>query len=220
MRLRAIFLLSGLLALMAADKTPPVAQAGNDQLGITAVLYPDKEAVRQVLGSDLGGFFIVIRVELTPKGGQALKVNWDDFLLRSYKDGQKSEPFAPSQIAGRGALVISKTYSGGGAVSEDRGPIWGGIPGTGTSPTRLPGMNPPVTGTAASQEGAEAAATTGAKDKENPLLATLTQKVLPQKETREPLAGLLYFSLEGKHKPKDLELQYRGAAGKLILHFR
>jgi hypothetical protein len=220
MRFLVAFLLSGLPASMAADKPPAPAQTGNEKLEITAVLYPDKEAVRQVLGNDLGGFFTVIRVELTPKGGQALKVNRDDFLLRSYKDGEKSEPFAPGQIAGRGALVISTTVTGGGGVAENRGPVWGGIPGTGMPPQRLPGMNPPVAGNAAGQEGADAKATSGAGDKENPLLAVLTEKVLPEKETREPLAGLLYFSLEGKHKPKDLELQYRGPAGKLILHFR
>jgi hypothetical protein len=204
MRFLVAFLLSGLPASMAADKPPAPAQTGNEKLEITAVLYPDKEAVRQVLGNDLGGFFTVIRVELTPKGGQALKVNRDDFLLRSYKDGEKSEPFAP----------------GDRGVAENRGPVWGGIPGTGMPPQRLPGMNPPVAGNAAGQEGADAKATSGAGDKENPLLAVLTEKVLPEKETREPLAGLLYFSLEGKHKPKDLELQYRGPAGKLILHFR
>jgi hypothetical protein len=220
MRLFASFILCGLLALMAADKQPPLAQTGNEKLGITAVLYPDKEAVRQVLGSDLGGFFTVIRVELAPKGGQALKVSLDDFLLRSYKDGQKSEPFAPSQIAGRGALVISTTVTGGGSTSENRGPVWGGIPGTGMPPARLPGMNPPVAGNAAGQEGAEANVKSGAGDKENPLLTVLSEKVLPEKETREPLAGLLYFSFEGKHKPKDLELQYRGPAGKLTLRFR
>jgi hypothetical protein len=220
MRLFASFILCGLLALMAADKQPPLAQTGNEKLGITAVLYPDKEAVRQVLGSDLGGFFTVIRVELAPKGGQALKVSLDDFLLRSYKDGQKSEPFAPSQIAGRGALVISTTVTGGGSTSENRGPVWGGIPGTGMPPGRLPGMNPPVVGNAAGQEGAEANVKSGAGDKENPLLTVLNEKVLPEKETREPLAGLLYFSFEGKHKPKDLELQYRGPAGKLTLRFR
>lgn len=220
MRLLGISLISGLLVLTAAEKKPPVAQAGNDQLQITATLYPDKEAVRQELGNDLGGYFIVMKVELSPKGGKALAVSRDDFLLRSFKDGQKSEPFAPSQIAGRGALVVSTTSIGGGAVSEDRGPVWGGIPGTGGRPQRMPGMQPPVTGNAPGQEGADAKASTGEKDKEDPLLAVLKAKILPEKETSEPLAGLLYFSLEGKYKPKDLQLQYRGAAGKLVLQFR
>jgi hypothetical protein len=69
-------------------------------------------------------------------------------------------------------------------------------------------------------EEATVTAQSGAKDKENPVLAVLKQKVLPEKETSEPLAGLLYFSLEGKQKPKDLELQYNGPAGKLSLQFR
>ena len=60
----------------------------------------------------------------------------------------------------------------------------------------------------------------GRKQKENPLLAVLKERVLPDKETAEPLAGLLYFSLEGKHKPKQLALQYAGTAGKLILEFK
>ncbi|MCX6636622.1 MAG: hypothetical protein NT090_16295, partial [Acidobacteria bacterium] len=58
------------------------------------------------------------------------------------------------------------------------------------------------------------------KDKENPLLAKLKQKMLPAKQGTEPISGLLYFSLEGKHKPKDLELVYRGPAGKLSIRFK
>jgi hypothetical protein len=225
MRLLGIPLISGLLVLTAAEKKPPVAQAGNDQLQITATLYPDKEAVRQELGNDLGGYFIVMKVELLPKGGKALAVSRDDFLLRSFKDGQKSGPFEPSQIAGRGALVVSTTSTGGGSMSQDRGPVWGGIPGTGGRPQRLPGDRLPGGetsggGTAPGQTGADSRVDSGDKTKDDPLLTELKTKILPEKETSEPLAGLLYFSLEGKHKPKDLQLQYRGAAGKLVLQFR
>ncbi len=220
MRLLATCLIFGLAVSLAAEKKPPVAEAGNDELQITAVLYPDKDAVRGVLGSDLGGYFTVIRVELTPKGEKPLPVDRDDFLLRSFKDGQKSGAFEPSQIAGRGALVVTRTSSGGGIMSEDRGPVWGGIPGTDGRPGRLGGMEPPVIGNAAGQTEAQATAKSGAGEKENPLLAVLKDKVLPEKTTAEPLAGLLYFSLEGKHKPKDLELQYLGPAGKLVLKFR
>lgn len=220
MRLLAALALSGLLLLAAAEKKPPVAEAANQRLGITATLYPDKEAVREAVGSDLGGFFIVVRVELAPKGGQALNVLLDDFLLRSHSDGQKSEPFTPSQIAGRGALVVGRTVYGGGVASGDpTGPVWGGIPGTGQMPQQLPGQGGGI-GNAAGEVEATVTAQSGAKDKENPVLAVLKQKVLPEKETREPLAGLLYFSLEGRQKVKDLELQYNGPAGKLSLKFR
>jgi hypothetical protein len=220
MRLLAAFAVSGLLLLAAADKKPPVAETGNQRLGITATLYHDKEAVKEAVGSDLGGYFIVVRVELAPKDGQALNVLRDDFLLRSHSDGQKSGPFAPSQIAGRGALVVGRAVYGGGVAPNDpTGPVWGGIPGTGGMPQQLPQQGSGV-GNMAGEEGATVTAQSGAKDKENPMLAVLKQKVLPEKEIREPLAGLLYFSLEGKHKPKDLELQYNGPAGKLTLQFR
>jgi hypothetical protein len=219
MRLLAAFAVSGLLLLAAADKKPPVAETGNQRLGITATLYHDKEAVKEAVGSDLGGYFIVVRVELAPKDGQALNVLRDDFLLRSHSDGQKSGPFAPSQIAGRGALVVGRAVYGGGVAPNDpTGPVWGGIPGTGGMPQQLPQQGSGV-GNMAGEEGATVTAKSGVKDKENPVLAVLKQKVLPEKEIREPLAGLLYFSLEGKHKPKDLELQYNGPAGKLTLQF-
>ena len=219
MRLLAAFAVSGLLLLAAADKKPPVAETGNQRLGITATLYHDKEAVKEAVGSDLGGYFIVVRVELAPKDGQALNVLRDDFLLRSHSDGQKSGPFAPSQIAGRGALVVGRAVYGGGVAPYDpTGPVWGGIPGTGGMPQQLPQQGSGV-GNMAGEEGATVTAQSGVKDKENPVLAVLKQKVLPEKEIREPLAGLLYFSLEGKHKPKDLELQYNGPAGKLTLQF-
>jgi hypothetical protein len=220
MRFLAGYLIFGLGLCLAAEKKLPVAEAANDDLQITATLYPDKDAVREVLGSDLGGYFTVIRVELAPQGEKPLAVDRDDFLLRSFKDGQKSGAFEPSQIAGRGALVVSTTSSGGGVVSEDRGPVWGGVPGTGGRPDRMGGVTPPVVGNAAGQTETQATAKSGVGEKDNPLLAVLKDKVLPEKKTAAPLSGLLYFSLEGKHKPKDLELQYLGPAGKLVLKFR
>ncbi len=100
-------------------------QTGNDKLAITATVYCTKEEVKEQLGSDLGGYFIVVKVNLTPKG--KLAVSRDDFLLRSYKDGQKSQPFDPSQIAGSATMVVSSTGNGGG-VGTNRGPSWGAGP--------------------------------------------------------------------------------------------
>ncbi len=58
-------------------------------------------------------------------------------------------------------------------------------------------------------------------DKPNPLLATLKEKVLQEKEITQPESGLLYFQIVGgKLKPKDLELHYKGPAGRLSLRFR
>lgn len=204
--------------LLAADRKPPAAQAGNDQVAITATLYAGKEAVRQELGADMGPEYLLVKVTLTPKSGQALAVHRDDFLLRSDKDGQKCQPFAPTQIAGPSALVISQTGGGGGFMTEDRGPVWGGAPGTGQRPRRL-GNEGAVIGNVGGGS-AQAGIESGAGRKEDPLLAALRERALPEKETSEALSGLLYFSLEGKHKPKDLELRYNGPAGKISLRFR
>ena len=71
-----------------------------------------------------------------------------------------------------------------------------------------------------SATGAEAKTTsTDPKQKDNPLLAILDQKMLQDKETKEPVTGYLYFPLEGKQKLKDIELIYKGPAGRLIVPF-
>ena len=59
-----------------------------------------------------------------------------------------------------------------------------------------------------------------AKNKDNSLLGKLTEKVLPEKETDQPVEGLLFFPMEPKQKIKDLELTYSGPGSKLMLRFR
>jgi hypothetical protein len=47
-------------------------------------------------------------------------------------------------------------------------------------------------------------------DKDNPLLAALNAKILPEKETTELVAALLFFQIAVKVKAKYLELRYKG----------
>jgi len=217
--MRSIFLWALLATVaLAADKKPPAAQAGNDRVAITATLYSGKDAVRQELGAELPKDFLLVRVTVSPKAGQDLAVHRDDFLLRSDKDGQKCQPFAPTQIAGPAALVISQTGRGGGFMTEDRGPVWGGAPGTGQRPRRMGNEGAAIGNVGGGS--AQAGFSSDPKQKEDPVLAALEEKALPEKSASEPVTGLLYFQLEGKHKPKDLELRYDGPAGKLSLRFR
>lgn len=203
--------------LLGADRKPIIAEGANDQVAVRAVAYLDKNAIKDLLGADLGGSVAVVEVSLTPKTAQGLKVFRDDFQLHSYKDGQKSGPFAPSQIAGSGVLVVSTTGAGGGIMADESGPIYGGIGGG--RPRRM-GADGGVFGNAASQGHLEATMHEGGPEKQSPLLKTLKEKSLSEKETVEPVRGLLYFPLEGKHKAKDLSLVYRGQGGKLVLEFR
>ena len=70
-------------------------------------------------------------------------------------------------------------------------------------------------------EGAETKTSVSNTSKgDNPLLDTLKEKILPQRETNDPVTGLLYFFFEGKHKLKDLELMYKSPAGRLVLDFQ
>jgi hypothetical protein len=214
-----MFAVLALAAAAAAGKAPPAGKASNERVELEAVLYADKAAVRNLVGAELDGVAIV-QLSVKPRGEEPLKVTLDDFTLRSDQDGQRSQPFAPSQIAGDAALVVASGSTGrGGIVGQDNGPIWGGGPGTGGRPRRLPGSGGTV-GTAGGEEAVQASIEATDRSKDNPLLAKLKEKMLAARETAEPLAGLLYFSLEGKHKPKDLELVYRGPAGKLSIRFR
>ena len=217
MRYSGLFLLP--LLLGAADpKKPPSGHVDAESVSIEATLLADKAAIIKAVGDDLGGSIMVIDLKLTPRGETPLQISRDDFTLKSDNDGQRSTPFAPSQIAGRGSLVVTSTGRGGGAYSENqRGPIWGGYPGTGGQPRRVGGDGAAIGNS--SEAEAKAAITNGDRKEDSPLLATLKEKILPEKRTLDPVSGLLYFHLEGKHKPKHLELWYKSPAGKVTLRF-
>jgi hypothetical protein len=193
-----------LAAAQAADKKLPIEQTSNDLVDITARAILDKDQIRQELGSDFGGDIVLVRVTVRPVSDKPIKVSLDDFLLVSGRDGQRSEPYAPSQIAGSDVLVVTRQE--GGKKSTGLGVSLGGLMGGG--------------GGGASGTTLETKVEKSDSDKPNPLLAVLKDKVLPEKEITEPISGFLYFQVVGKIKPKDLELHYKGPAGRLALRFR
>jgi hypothetical protein len=203
MRGRALFI--GLLVATVLSggekKKSPTRSTENDLVEITATLLVYPEEVHEALGSDLGGHYILANVRLVPKDGRKVAISLDDFTLRTDKDGEKTTPFAPSQIAGRGALVVTTSEgSSKGGLMVGLGGIGGGGGGTDLSETH-------------------ATMKSGAKEKPDPLLDVLKQKVLPEKQTEAPASGFLYFPME-KQKLKDLELIYKTPEGKLSLRFK
>ncbi len=218
MRVRLLVVaVAGFGILTAADKKPITGQTANESLAMQATAYLDKESVKQIIGAELDTGIVVVEVRLKPEPDHKLVINRDDFLLRSDKDGQRSQPFAPSQIAGSSVLMVSTRAGGGGRIMGDsQGPVWGGIGGP---PRRMGGDGGGIGNS--SESSAQATVAAGNKDKkDNPLLEVLSAKILPEKEVAGPISGLLYFLIEGKHKPKDLELVYKGAGGNLSLRFR
>ncbi|HUO28917.1 MAG TPA: hypothetical protein VMU80_06860, partial [Bryobacteraceae bacterium] len=115
----ALALVSVAVAHHDDNGKPPETRGENESVVITATLYARPEAVKQVLGSDLDGHYIVVAVEVAPRFGKHVAVTPDDFVLKTDKDGEKSTPFAPSQIAGRGALVVHETGGSGATPMHD-----------------------------------------------------------------------------------------------------
>ncbi|PYT19154.1 MAG: hypothetical protein DMG59_01400 [Acidobacteria bacterium] len=206
------------LIAQAGERKPLPGQAGNDDIEMVASVLIDRDEIHQALGADLGAGYVAVRIKVTPKTEQPLRVSPDDFTMISRKDGQRSVALSPGQVAGKGALVVKAAPSQpGGFGTQSNGPIWGGIGGP---PQRLPGSGGGIGNMAGADGGAEAKVEPNNKAKDNPLLAILKEKSLPDKETKEPVEGLLYFPIEGKVKPKDLAVLYKGPAGKLVMEFK
>jgi hypothetical protein len=191
------------VALAAHKPQPtPTNKTGNAMVEMTATLYADKESIQQLLGSDLGGYYVVVEVRLAPKNDEKIKVYRDDFQLKTDRDGEKSKPFSPSQIAGRGALIVTPSSSEG----------HGGGLGIGLGGFGMGSGTEAVTNSSKMDK--------GSKNKANPMLGVLNEKVLPEKETDQPISGLLFFPMEPKQKNKDLQLTYAGPGSKLMLRFK
>src|ERR1017187_4474797 len=219
-------LLFAVCLLPAAQKTVATAKGENQDLALTVTLYIDPADVKELIGNDLDGHYIVADVKVEPKYGKEVAIDRDDFQLRTDKDGEKAKPFEPSQIAGRGAMIVHQEQQGrtGGAVGAGSPSSYpGNYPGGGYPPCGYPYPNGggSMAGVGSEGDAGTTAATVqnGAGDKENPLEQTLKDKVLPEKKTDQPVSGLLYFVME-KQKLKDLELTYGGKENRITLRFK
>ena len=194
----------------AAEKKLPIDETSNDVLAISVSEPLDKEQIKQELGAELTDPDIVaIRMTARPVSDKPVRLSLDDFVLISGKDGQRSMPFAPGQLAGADSLAVTSNGVRRGLGDHSHRPsVFGGfgIGGVGSG-----GGTPPPTDTKMEESRAK---------EDNPLLAALNAKVLPEKEIKEPVTGLLFFQIVGKVKPKDLELRYKGPAGQMALRFR
>ena len=78
-RLLALGLLAGLLmGSPAKKKTVGTARGENEDLVLEATIYVDPADVKEVLGDDLGGHYIVAEVKVEPKYGKEIAIDRDD----------------------------------------------------------------------------------------------------------------------------------------------
>ena len=208
----AIFFCLTTVLLCGADKKLPIEETSNELLAISVSPPLDKDQIKQELGGDLGDDIVVVRLTARPVSDKPIQLSLDNFLLVSGKDGQRSEPFEPGQLAGSDSLAVTKNgmRKGGLGNHPTRPSIgFGGIGIGGGGVGNSGGNATPDVKTDESRD-----------EKENPLLAALNAKILPEKEITEPVSGLLFFQIVGKVKAKDLELRYKGPAGMMALRFR
>jgi hypothetical protein len=192
----------GVLCFGGERKQLP-GQAGNDALDLEGSVILTHDEVTNAIGSDIGEGYVVVRMKVIPKGATPLRIGPDDFTMISRKDGQRSTALAPSEIAGKGAMVVKHGTADGSKSSWGVGGMGAGV---GSSPGTV--QRDVIKGTQIDDNA-----------KESPALGPLTAKILPDKETKTPIEGLLYFSISGKLKPKDVALVYKGDAGKLVMEF-
>ena len=210
MKLIQLTVTSLLLAtgLMATKKViSPTTTAGNDDLDITATLTMLPSEVVQKLGADPGPGIVLLQVRVAPKTDKPIQVSPEDFILLAHDDGQKSRPFEPSQLAGKGSMVV-KSGPNGNTVHQGPSTSFGGL-----SIHRSKDDSK-------KKDDSTPAPEVNDKDSGNEtLLARLRAKQLPGRESSEPVEGYLYFPLDGRHKLKNMAVLYRGPGGKLDLEF-
>lgn len=208
-RLLAVSTLAFSCAFGAKKVISPTTTASNEQVDLEATIIMSPEEVAQKLGMSPGDGIVLLQVKVTPRVDTPISISPDDFILLAHNDGERSKPFAPSEIAGPGAMV-ENTKNG----KTKKGGVMGGVgglmvegAGNGIS---SPGNSAPVTVTTQMDQ---------KKQGNEKLLEVLKVKQLPATDTTKPVEGLLYFPLDGKHKLKDMVVLYRGAAGKMDLEF-
>lgn len=151
------------IAALGADKKSPQGRGEDDAVAVTGTIL-SPEQIKQAVGSDFNGDYIVIDVTISPKGGKPYQVHLDDFILRSEASGEHTGPFnSPSQIAGSSTMQVTRSY--GNRANPD-------------SPQPLEGTKIQIKN----------------DDKTDPTLEPLKKRMLAEKVITEPVSGLLFFS--------------------------
>jgi len=218
-RVVAALLLSGFLVAAGPKKTVATEKGENEDLILTATLYIDRQEIKQLVGSDLEGHYFVAEVRIEPKYGKTIAVDPDDFVLRTNKDGEHTQPYEASQVAGKNVMVVTPAKAGPDNGGVQTGPTYGGMP-VPVGPYPYPSDGVMVGGGGSGEVDSNKVAVHISNDEQdNPLEKSLDQKMLPRKKTLQPVSGLLYFPME-QQKMKDLELLYGGKENRITLRFR
>jgi len=200
-RLTLLATLAVTLAI-ARDHKLASGEAANDAVSIAATVY-DAEQMKEAVGTGFDQDYIVLELKLHPKT-PPYDVKLDNFILRNENSGEHSGPLAAGQIAGSGMLIVKTDGSANqrkGGFSVGMGGMMGGPAGNaGGGETRSVEMKDDTPG--------------GSQ------LDVLKKKILAEKAATADASGLLFFPMNAKEKPKNLNLQVNTPAGTLRIKFK
>lgn len=186
-----------------------------DDAVISVRLVRAANDLKSLLGTDLGGDYVLAEVTVRPLYNSKVTLTREDFTMRSRRNNERSSAMSPDEIAGSAVLVMgSKRVSTGspGVYAQENDPVViGGIPGTGTRPRTLGGRGPSL----GNARRGEVELTVNTEERTTTsLLKRLQQHELPVGGTRETVRGYLYFQVPSKHKLKHYQFTYDGDAGE------
>ncbi len=210
-KVKVILLISGAATLIAADP-PRWVSAELDDVEFRARLVRDVNEIQSRLGDDLDREFILVELQVRPLYNSEVILRRDDFLLRSYRNNERSQAQSPDRIAGEAVLVLGEGGAGGGVFSQENQPVFGG---------GLPGGYPRTgVGGGFGGGGGGLPTVTESQRQTGTLADRLGNIELPIGPTREPVSGFLFFQVNPKHKIKHLVLNYDGSAGECKIPFK
>jgi hypothetical protein len=209
--IRCVLAMAALAGALAASKkvVSPVQSASSDDADLGVVITLAEPEVTQKIGADPGPGIVLVEVRFSNRTNHPIQVGPDDFILLAHDDGERNHPFSPSEIAGKGALVLHSTTTANSVTGRSTTVGLGGLimaPGAG-------GGNHTTTSKGVDGQMDDKKAGNDA------LLAALKAKQLADGDVTDTAEGFLYFPLDGKHKLKDLALLYRGRGGKITIEF-
>ena len=107
------------LPLVAADR-PVWRSVELEDVVFNVRLVRDLRDITRLLGSDLDKEYILLELDVKPLYNATVQLSRDDFVLRSYRYGDRSFAQSPDRIAGEAVLVLTegRARSGGGGGSE------------------------------------------------------------------------------------------------------
>jgi hypothetical protein len=205
-------------ALFAAEP-PEWVSAELSDVAFRARLVRDVNEIQSRIGNDLDQEFILVELDVRPLYNSEVILKRDDFLLRSFRNNDRSHAQSPERIAGEAVLVLSDGGSGGGGVfaQPNETVVGGGLPGLGPAGYPTTGIG---VGGGGGGSGDGLPTVTESRQQTGTLAGRLAEIELPIGPTREPVSGFLFFQVAPKHKIKHLVLNYDGSAGEIKISFK